>query len=302
MNERLYPTAPFDFHKMIQRPLSRPSKLSVIDPMTMSYTTAVRMNTKVIPITIVAQGTVDDPAITLTYPDHLSQSERLALRDRVRFMFFMDVDLSAFYERMATDAVWAPLIERLRGLRPIYDADLFESMVKVIIGQQMNVKFAATLVDRLVELGGETVEWNSELLPVFPSPEQVASWSYEQLRALSFSQRKAEYVIDFARAVVNENVDLARLWQMPDEQVHEVLIPLRGIGRWTIECFLLFGMGRQDVMPAADIGIQNAVQKLYGLPQRPREEEIRSLAEAWAPCRSYATYYLWQSLIAERLV
>jgi DNA-3-methyladenine glycosylase II len=300
MNERLYPTAPFDFRKMIQRPLSRPSKLSVIDPMTLTYTTAVRLNTKVIPITTVAQGTVDDPVVTLTYPDDLSQPERLAIRDRVRFMFCMDVDLSAFYERMSTDAYWAPLMKRLRGLRPIYDADLFECMVKVIIGQQMNVKFAATLVDRLVELGGGTVEWNGKLLPVFPSPEKVAGWSYEQLRALSFSQRKAEYVIDFARVIVNGYVDLERLWQMPDEQVHEVLIPLRGIGRWTVECFLLFGMGRPDVMPAADIGVQNAVQKLYGLPQRPREQEIRSLAEAWVPWRSYATYYLWQSLIAER--
>jgi DNA-3-methyladenine glycosylase II len=170
-------------------------------------------------------------------------------------------------------------------------------MIKAIIGQQVNVKFAATLVERIVDFGRETVEWKDLCLPVFPAPETVAGWSPEQLQALSFSRRKAEYVIDFARAVVDGKVDLDGLWHMTEDEIFETLMPLRGVGRWTVECLLLFGMGRPDVLPAADIGVQNAVQKLYGLPSRPTEAMVRRLGEAWTPWRSYATYYLWQSLI-----
>ncbi|MCL6446113.1 MAG: DNA-3-methyladenine glycosylase, partial [Alicyclobacillus sp.] len=209
-----------------------------------------------------------------------------------------DLDLKQFYGQMSSDPVWKPLLRQLHGLRPIQDPDPFESMIRTIIGQQLNTKFAATLVERLINLGAEQVPWRQDALPVFPSPERIAALTYEDLRSRSFSQRKAEYVIDFARAVVDGRIDLDTLWTAPDEAVFAALTPLRGIGRWTVECFLLSGLGRPDLLPAADIGIQNAVQRLYGLADRPNESAIRQLAEPWAPWRSYATYYLWQSLIA----
>lgn len=293
----LIPTSPFDFSKMLQRPLSRPSKLTVIDPETASYTSALRLTTGVIPITVSSTGTVDAPELCLTFPDDVSKEERGEIQERVQRMFATPVNLNDFYEDIAALPKWSELIERFYGLRPIQDANLFEAMVKVIIGQQLNVQFAATLVERLVDEGGEIIDWNGTALPVFPSPGEVASWSYERLRQRSFSQRKAEYIIDFARAVCDGSVQLESLWQMSDGQIYETLMPLRGIGRWTVECFLLFGMGRPDVMPAADIGVQNAVRRVYGMEQRPNTEEMRQLAEPWAPWRSYATYYLWQSLI-----
>ncbi|MCL6600238.1 MAG: DNA-3-methyladenine glycosylase [Alicyclobacillus macrosporangiidus] len=291
------PKAPFDFAKMLQRPLSRPLKVNVIDPEALSYTTALRLPTRIIPVTIVSMGTVDHPTLRLTCPDGLSDEERTAVRETVCRMFSTEIDLTDFYARLSITEQGSALLKRHDGLRPIHDASLFESMVKVIIGQQLHVRFAAVLVDRLVELGGEAVEWNGMRLSVFPSSAQVACWSYEQLQALSFSRRKAEYVIDFARAVENGRVDLESLWRMPDDQIYEELLSLRGIGRWSVECFLLFGLGRPDVMPAADIGVQSAMQRLYGMAHRPGEAEVRRLAEAWAPWRSYATYYLWQSLI-----
>jgi len=297
MIDYLVPTAPFDLQEMLRRPLSRPSKVTVIDVMECSYTRAVRLSTRVIPVTAVGEGTVDSPLLRLTYPDDLSEDERIQVQERMARIFSTRAHLQEFYLKMAPLPQWAVLMNQLYGLRPIQDANLFESMVKVIIGQQLNVKFAATLTERLVDFGGETVNWNGRLLPVFPSAHRVSGWSYDDLRALSFSQRKAEYVIDFARTVASGGVDLEALWKMPDIQIHEVLLPLRGIGPWTVECFLLFGMGRRDIVPAADIGVQNAIRKLYGMEQRPTEEEVRHLAEEWVPWRSYATYYLWQSLI-----
>jgi DNA-3-methyladenine glycosylase II len=281
----------------LKRPLSRPSKVAVINPVSASYTRTLRVNARAVQITVTSAGTVEQPALNLTYPDDLTQDERSLVGKCVQRIFSTEVNVNDFYVRMSRSPEWSKLIEQLYGLRPIQDADLFESMVKIIIGQQLNVRFAATLVERLVDFSGEVVNWNGTSFLVFPSVEQVACWSYSDLRALSFSQRKAEYVIDFARAVVAGQVNLDELWDMRDDEIYDVLMPLRGIGRWTVECFLLFGMGRLDVMPAADIGIQNALQQLYGMAQRPKEEEVRQLAEPWTPWRSYATYYLWQSLI-----
>jgi DNA-3-methyladenine glycosylase II len=297
MLETLNTVGPFDFVKMLQRPLSRPSKLAVIEIERGSYTRALRLGTRVVPVTVTSAGTVDEPALLLTYPDDATENERAETIQSVQRMFSTEVNLNGFYTKMADLSEWNGLLKRLYGLRPIQDADLFESIVKVIIGQQLNVQFAATLVERLVDLAGETVDWEGRLLPVFPSPSRVADWSYDDLRRLSFSQRKAEYVIDFARAVVNGQVHLDGLYGMSSGEIYDVLMRFRGVGRWTVECFLLFGMGRTDEMPAADIGVQNAIHRLYGMAKRPTEDEVRALAEPWMPWRSYATYYLWQSLI-----
>lgn len=301
MIEYLRPTPPFDFRGMLLRPLSRPSKLVETDPEKVSLTRALRLPSGVVPVEVAAAGEVEKPLLRLRYPDGLSLGERSLLRARIRFLFNTDADLSGFSETLSGSPEWGPLLRRLRGLRPIQDSDLFESMVRTIIGQQLHVRVAATLVERLVDLGGETVEWDGRELAVFPSPEQVAGWSYDRLCARSFSRRKAEYVIDFARGVASGRMDLEAFRSMEDERVFSELMPLRGVGRWTVECFLLFGLGRPDLIPAGDVGIQNAVRRLYGGESgtRPAEEQVRSLAEAWSPWRSLASYYLWQSLIPE---
>lgn len=299
MDEVLLVNGPLDFSQMLLRPLSRPSKTVVVDASGHSYTRIIKLTRtrRRVPIRVSVESTLAGQGLLLETIKDLTLPERAELRKRVRHMFSLEQNVSSFYQCIRIDTAWDALVEKLHGLRPILDADLFESMVRVIVGQQLNVQFAATLLDRLVDLGGELIQWNNLTLPVFPDAEQVASWSYEDLRSRSFSQRKAEYVIDFARTVVEGTLDLQQLFTMTEQEVCHQLMPLRGIGRWTVECFLLFGMGREDVMPAADIGVQNAIQKLYQLPQRPNEEAVRQLAQTWMPWRSYATYYLWQSLI-----
>lgn len=91
-------------------------------------------------------------------------------------------------------------------------------------------------------------------------------------------------------------VDFTRLENMDNDKIIENLTKLSGNGRWTVECFLLFGLGRADLLPAADIGLRNAVKKQYGLPEQPEEQKVRKIGEAWSPWRSYATFYMWESL------
>ena len=140
------------------------------------------------------------------------------------------------------------------------------------------------------------MEFEGESVYAFPTPDRVAALSYEDLTRLQFNRRKAEYIIDISRMVAEGRLDLEGLRRRSDEEVMEILLPLRGIGRWTVECLLLFGMGRPDLLPAADIGLRKAVQKVYGLVDRPGEEEVRRIGESWTPWRSYATYYLWDAI------
>src|SRR5690606_31611885 len=153
------------------------------------------------------------------------------------------------------------VVRRFWGLRPVGALDLFESVVKTIIGQQLNMAFAGVLIRRLVALCGTEYRLGDTVLPVFPSPDAIARLRYEALQELQFSRRKAEYVIDFARLVDSGRLDLETLERADDEAVMERLTRIRGLGRWSAECTLMFGLGRPDVLPAADIGLRNAVQR-----------------------------------------
>lgn len=213
-----------------------------------------------------------------------------------RHMLSVDRPLQPFYDQMKKDPVMSGITERLQGMHLLLDSGPFESMILSIIGQQVNMTFAENLKRSLVELSGETIEIEGQSHYTFPAPEAIARLDYDDLRARKFSQRKAEYVIDFARGVAEGTIDLDALDNMTNDEAIESLVKLRGIGRWTAECVLLFGLGRPDLLPAADIGLRNAIQHFWGLDHQPTEAEVREFAEPWQGYESYATYYLWQAL------
>lgn len=227
----------------------------------------------------------------------LSDQDAQKLEARLRYMFSLDVDLTPFYEGVReADPVLFSVVQQRQGLHFVLDADLYECLIKTIISQQLNLAFAATLIQRLVDTAGETLDTATGPVPVFPTPERVASLRYEDLQALQWNRRKAEYVIDLSRQIADGKLDLSRLEQQSDEEVMAELLPLRGIGPWTAECLLLFGMGRPNLLPAADIGLRNAIRQVYGHDAQPTVETVRRIGQAWSPWRSYATFYLWDCL------
>jgi DNA-3-methyladenine glycosylase II len=297
MDIAIRPTPPYDFDKLISR-LSSHNEMVTVEKGRRVVRT-IRPSLEAAPVLIKAEsaGTVDDPLIQVGIFGAEEAGANLAqVERRLHRMFTADMDIGSFYAAMESDPVMKEVVRRHYGLRLFTDGDLFESMVRTIIGQQLTVSFASTLTRRLVDVASEPFELEGLSYPVFPAPSQVAGLSVLQLRELQFSTRKAEYVIDFAKAVCGGTVDLEALYAMGDEEVIEALLPLRGIGRWTVECLLLFGMGRADLLPAADIGLRNAVRNQYGLDHQATEAEVRRLGEAWATFRSYATYYLWETL------
>lgn len=171
---------------------------------------------------------------------------------------------------------------RKRG-RP---ADAYGTLVRTIAGQQLSTKAAATIYGRLTELyGGRT-----------PTPEEIISTDPQQLREVGLSGAKAAYLRDLAEHIVDGELPIDHLAELSDEKVYDALIAVKGLGRWSIDMFLMFHLGRLDILPVGDLGIRKAIQVHYGLQELPKAAEMEQIAEAWRPYRTLASLYLWESL------
>ncbi|CAN5770405.1 DNA-3-methyladenine glycosylase [soil metagenome] len=185
------------------------------------------------------------------------------------------------------DPVLREVIDRVGPFEPGHEPDLWRSLVGSIISQQLSVKAAATIESRVAALGdGEG----------FPAPQRLLALPEEALRACGLSGAKTRYVKDLAGKWLDGTLQPERIAALPDEEVIAELTQVKGIGRWTAEMVLIFTLRRPDVLPVDDLGFRNAVQRAYGLAERPGASELQRLGEPWRPYRSIATLYLWRSL------
>ena len=164
--------------------------------------------------------------------------------------------------------------------------DPYGVLVRSITGQQLSTKAAATIYGRLTaRYGGRT-----------PTPQEILDTNPEDLRAIGLSNAKAAYLRDLAEHIVDGELPVDRLAELPDAKVYETLTAVKGLGRWTVDMFLIFHLGRPDVLPVGDLGIRKAIQVQYGLQDLPTASQMEQMAEAWRPHRTLASLYLWESL------
>ncbi|MGG5740362.1 MULTISPECIES: DNA-3-methyladenine glycosylase family protein [Bacillus cereus group] len=185
-----------------------------------------------------------------------------------------------------------PLFEMYAYTPIILEFDYFACLLRCIIHQQINLKFATVLTEQFVKRYG--IEKNGVFF--FPTPEIVANISIEELREQKFSQRKAEYIVGLAKHIVDGKLDLASIETRAEEEVSAQLLPIRGIGAWTVQNFLMFGLGRKNMFPKADIGIQRAVQGIFQLDDKPDDAFLENVKQECEPYCSYAALYLWKSI------
>jgi DNA-3-methyladenine glycosylase II len=184
----------------------------------------------------------------------------------------------------AADPVMAGLIRQYRGLTLASRGDAFQTLARAIVGQQISVKAAQSVWDRLLaELGAA-------------EPQRLLGKSVEQLRGCGLSGRKVSYLQDLAARFAGGTLDVSRWHAMDDEALIDELTEVKGIGRWTAEMFLIFYLTRPDVFPLADIGLLRAMELHYNRGRRLPERRIDALGRLWSPWRSVATWYLWRSL------
>jgi DNA-3-methyladenine glycosylase II len=183
------------------------------------------------------------------------------------------------------DARLAAIIKSVGKYEIELRRDPFQSLVEAIIYQQLAGSAADAIYGRFVKIYGR-----------FPRPPQLLTTRDARLRAAGLSARKIEYLKDLALRVSDGRLKLRLLVEMEDEQVVEQLDQVKGIGRWTAEMFLIFCLGRPDVLPVGDLGLRKAMQKTYSLAELPSPENMRNIAQPWKPYCSIATWYLWKSL------
>jgi DNA-3-methyladenine glycosylase II len=175
-----------------------------------------------------------------------------------------------------------------RGSRP----DAYEALARAIVGQQLSTKAAASIWAKLQRQFDDRT----------PSPAEIEGAEHDQLRAAGLSNSKVAYLRELAGRVESGELDLERLPDLADEDVIAELIEVKGIGRWTAEMFLIFHLGRPDVMSAGDLGIRRAIQIAYELEDLPGPTDLERIADPWRPHRTLACLYLWRSLDNEPVV
>jgi DNA-3-methyladenine glycosylase II len=173
-------------------------------------------------------------------------------------------------------------IEQVLQRRP---SEPYGALLRAIVGQQLSTKAAESIFGRLLDMfGGQA-----------PTPRQLIEADPADLRTAGLSRAKVAYLRDLAERVEDGDLQLDLLKQLPDEEVSAQLTAVKGIGQWTTDMFLMFQLGRPDVLPVGDLGIRRAVEHLYELPAIPDAAEVTRIAEPWRPHRSLASLYLWTS-------
>jgi len=163
----------------------------------------------------------------------------------------------------------------------------YEALTRAIAHQQLNGRAAQTILGRFVALFGDGR---------FPTPAQVIATHPARLRRAGFSRAKVRAIKDIARHALAGTVPTRRAAAtLADDAIIERLIPIRGVGRWTVEMLLIFTLGRQDVLPVDDFGVREGYRRAYGKRLRPTPKELRALGEQWKPYRSAAAWYLWRA-------
>lgn len=239
-------------------------------------------------IKVRAVGSTADPRFEVSGTDE--KVKVLALK-KVQRIFQWDFSLHTLGLHFKTTNI-ADIFHQHAGTPLVLEFDLYSCLMKCIIHQQLNLAFAHTLTERFVTNFGYQVEevW------FYPKPETVAALKYDDLKALQFSGRKAEYVIDTSRLIAEGKLNITELDMLSDDDIMKKLIKIRGVGPWTVQNLLLAGLGRPNLFPKADIGIQKAIQKHFMLEKKPTSEEMVQYSKQWAPYLSYATLYLWRSI------
>ena len=179
------------------------------------------------------------------------------------------------------DAVMAGIMKRHPKVFMMRRGEPFMTLARAICGQQISVKAAQSVWNRVCDCVGDI------------TPENVLQRKRPQLRACGLSDRKVEYIADLAQHFVDGKIHQQRWPEMDDEAIIAELVDVRGIGRWTAEMFLMFNLLRPDVFPLDDLGLQKALRLSY---RKKSLKSMKALGETWRPWRSVATWYLWRSL------
>ncbi|MGF9892943.1 hypothetical protein ABEX78_30165 [Priestia megaterium] len=215
------------------------------------------------------------------------------VKEKIITMFCLEQDIDKSQKFIANESKIGKLIKMYEGFRPVLLGSVYESIIWAIIGQQISAKVAQGIKKSLLEKTGAKITINNCEYYTDLCPHKVLELSIKQLCDLKLSQRKAEYIHEITKAIINGELDLSNLYLLNREEGCSYLMKHRGIGKWTAESILMRGIGRQDILPAGDLIIRKVVGEMYEYSELLTESQVRKISTQWKTAETWITHLCW---------
>lgn len=302
LTRTLVPRAPYDFPAAARYVAASASHVLEQVDADLTYRRALVLGGRPVLVSVSSVGSVAHPQLKLSVSgDTVDTATMREARRFVTRVFTLDADSAPFVRLLDAQPQLRPLRATFGALRPVLLAGDYESLIWAILGQQVTTVFAAQLKRALIDRVGDALVLGGERHPLLPTPRAVATLTVEQLRELRFSRQKAGYVLGLSQAVTAGELDLFALGRLPAEAAIAALTAHRGVGRWTAECVLMRGLGRADVIPAADVGLRRWAGRALGLAGLASETQVRDLAARVPGYEAWLAFAAWDALQKERV-
>lgn len=224
----------------------------------------------------------------------LTKNEKTAIASAFEKILGLRFDLSPFYRMARQDQTLGPLVERFRGLKPPRFPTAFEGAVNGIACQQLSLNVGIALLNRLSEACAPSFSATAKegMRHAFPAPEDILRLRIADIRKMGFSTRKAEFLLDLAEAVAGGRTDIESLAKMDRQEAIELLMKIRGVGRWTAEYVMLRGVGDVSAFPGDDVGGRNKLQRWLKMNERLSYETVQHVTSKWKPFPGLLYFHL----------
>lgn len=259
------------------------------------FSQVINVGSKLVLVKLSQNGQVSKPHLTLDlYSDNLlSIEQKQKAQQIISYIFSLDLPLYDFYSHVKTDSVMTQITQKLCGFKFPTTPTVFEALVDAIVEQQISIKVARKIEERLAVKFGETLSINGENYYAFPTPRIMIEAGVDVIRQVGLSQRKADYIFNAAQMIVENKLDLEEMKKNNDsEQIISELDEINGIGVWTAELTMLRGMQKFDILPADDFGIRRVISNYYNKNIMIKAAEARKIGEAWGEWKGLAAFYL----------
>ena len=288
----IYPKPPFDFELNcgvfgFDKPMPEVFEEGV-------WRRAVRLDSgKLVPIALQSLGTIEEPRIEVKTAQTVTEQEKDEIKSKLDELFSFSQDLTSLYAFMDKELILRNLKQKFYGLKAgSIGTTVFESIIKSIIQQQISIRVAFSITNKMVTKFSEKAEADDVIYYDFPTPKQLAEATLEEIRHCGVSWKKAEYIKGIADKAMEGEFDPERLRSRSNEEVAKTLKKFRGIGTWTAEMVLATGLKRSATVPAGDLGVRRTFSKIYSEDQILSEAEVRRIAEEWGEFTKDIVFYI----------
>jgi DNA-3-methyladenine glycosylase II len=259
----------------------------------------LKLNSNLVLIQVKSSGTVEKPELSVTLKSNLTLTfqDKEAAEKIVKFIFNLDFDLNSFYQDVKKDPAMHQISQQLYGLKNPTTPTVFESLVDSIVEQQISIKVAYTIEQRLAKKFGDPFDIEGRTYFAYPTPQRISDASVSEVQQVGLSMRKAEYIHGVAQLIEDGKLELEEMKKQKNPDcIIAKLDEIKGIGVWTAELTMLRGMQRLDALPADDFGIRRVISRYYCGGRPIKADEARGIAKAWGRWKGLAAFYL---IIAE---